>query len=146
MLNQERLLQLTDLMTEQGWDLLLLYGHAWRKDFFRCLLNVNFSGPHAVAALRRSGEVHVVVSDPWDAESVSASFDGRVSLARDFVQGLKDFVSGSTAGAIAIAGMELMEARFVQAVQQSTRPALQRDSLPAGAAAKSGTMFRWPLL
>jgi Xaa-Pro dipeptidase len=123
MLNQERLVQLTDLMTEQGWDLLLLYGHAWRKDFFRCLLNVNFSGPHAAAALRRSGEVHVVVSDPWDAESVSATVDRRVSIAPDFAQGLKDFVSASKAGAIAIAGIELMEARFVQAVQQSARQA-----------------------
>ena len=63
MLNQDRLSQLKDLMAERGWDLLLLYGHSWRKDFFRCLINVNFSGPHALAAVDRSGEVCAVAND-----------------------------------------------------------------------------------
>ena len=31
MLNKDRLSQLTNLMAERGWDLLLLYGHTWRK-------------------------------------------------------------------------------------------------------------------
>ena len=67
-INQHRLAQLTSLMAENRWDLLLLYGHTWRKDFFRCLINVNFSGPHAVAAVDRTGEVQVIVSDPWDRD------------------------------------------------------------------------------
>ena len=64
MLNQERLSQLKALMAGRRWDLLLLYGHPWRKDFFRCLINVNFSGPHALAAVDRSGEVRAVMADP----------------------------------------------------------------------------------
>ena len=114
MLNQHRLAQLTDRMTEHGWDLLLLYGHTWRKDFFRCLVNVNFSGPHAVAALSRSGEVRVIVSDPWDGELMS----GQVDVAPDFAAGLSRIFAGGAV--VAIAGMELMEARFVQAIRDST--------------------------
>ena len=106
MLNQERLTQLTGLMAERRWDCLLLYGHTWRKDFFRCLLNLNFSGPHAIAALTREGEVQAVLSDPWDADGVTecpASDDYRAALAALAQRG----------GKIAIAGMEMMEARDV---------------------------------
>lgn len=116
MLNQDRLRQLQDAMREHGWDLLLLYGHTWRKDFFRCLLNVNFSGPFAVLALTGSGDLHALVSDPWDAESISEVLPGNVTFARDFVAGLRRLVDRFHATAIAVAGMELMEARFVHAV------------------------------
>jgi len=107
-INQDRLLQLTSLMTEKGWDLLVLYGHTWRKDFFRCLVNFNFSGPHAAAILSRSGEVNVIVTDPWDFEASGTEF------APDFTAALKRFVAGSPA--VAAAGMELMQARFVEAL------------------------------
>jgi Xaa-Pro dipeptidase len=100
-LNQTRLTQLTSLMAEHNWDLLLLYGHTWRKDYFRCLVNFNFSGPHAVAALDRSGEVKVIFSDPWDAEALPGAI-----FAPDFAAALP------TGGAIAIAGKEIMQARF----------------------------------
>jgi Xaa-Pro aminopeptidase len=107
MLNQDRLTQLTNLMADRQWDYLLLYGHTWRKDFFRCLLNLNFSGPHAIAALTRSGEVQALLSDPWDAEAVtvcSSSVNFRADLAALARRG----------GKVAIAGMEMMEARDVQ--------------------------------
>ena len=68
MLNVERRRQFLDLMSESGWDVLLLYGHSWRKDFFRSLINFNFFGPHAVAALTRSNEVSIVFSHLWDSE------------------------------------------------------------------------------
>jgi Xaa-Pro dipeptidase len=106
MVNQARLEQLTNLMTGHGWDHLILYGHAWRKDHFRCLVNVNFSGTHAAAIVSRSGEVHCIVSDPWDAEAIGATF------VSDFAEGLR----GAVSGVVAIAGMELMEARFVKAL------------------------------
>jgi Xaa-Pro dipeptidase len=106
MVNQHRLAQLTGLMSERGWDHLILYGHAWRKDHFRCLVNVNFSGTHAAAIVSRSGEVRCIVTDPWDAEAVNGS------VVDDFAKGLQ----AATSGAVAIAGMELMEARFVHAV------------------------------
>lgn len=112
--DKNRLEQLSHLMTEQGWDLLLLYGHTWRKDFFRCLVNVNFSGPHAVAAVDRSGAVHIIVSDPWDLEAFGK--DDNVSFAPDFAAGIRDSVGGSGGKRVAIAGMELMQARFVDAV------------------------------
>jgi Xaa-Pro dipeptidase len=100
-INQARLTQLTSLMAEQGWDLLLLYGHTWRKDYFRCLVNFNFSGPHAVAAIDRSGEVRVIVSDPWDAEAIPGA-----TFAPDFAAALPK------ANSVAIAGKEIMQARF----------------------------------
>jgi len=104
-MNRKRLEQLQALMSDRGWDLLLLYGHTWRKDFFRCLLNVNFSGPHAAAAVFRSGEVEAILSDPWDAELFS------VTASAGFEAGLRRLAAKS--GSVAIAGMELMEARFV---------------------------------
>jgi Xaa-Pro dipeptidase len=110
-------------MAERGWDLLLLYGHTWRKDFFRYLVNANFWGAHAVAALSRSGEVRVVLADPWDHEMVSASLEGGVCFERDFAKGLSKLVSGSQNGVVAIGGMEFMEARFVDAVRQAVKQA-----------------------
>ncbi|HYR88243.1 MAG TPA: hypothetical protein VE422_29455, partial [Terriglobia bacterium] len=65
MINQERRKQFLDLMAESGWDRLLLYGHSWRKDFFRSLVNFNFFGPHAVAVLSKSGELSILLSHPW---------------------------------------------------------------------------------
>ncbi len=106
MLNQHRLQQLTELMSERGWERLLLYGHTWRKDFFRCLLNVNFSGPHAAALVSRSGDVRAFVTDPWDAELLHPTVP--VTVASNFAQAL----GGTAPGAVA--GLELMEARFVE--------------------------------
>src|SRR5271156_140261 len=103
-INQTRLTQLRELMSDDNWDLLLLYGHTWRKDYFRCLVNFNFSGPHAVAALDRSGEVRIIVSDPWDAEALQGA-----TFAPDFARGLHGLFKNS---AVAIAGMELMPASF----------------------------------
>lgn len=120
MINKNRLHQLTDLMTDRGWDLLLLYGHSWRKDFFRCLVNFNFSGSHAAAALSRSGEVSVVVSDPWDYEAASESMDAPVYLEPEFDRGLGRLFSSAKKPAVAIGGMELMEARFVDSVRSNS--------------------------
>src|SRR5580698_7012038 len=94
-------------MSEQGWDLLLLYGHTWRKDYFRCLVNFNFSGPHAVAVVDRSGEVHVILSDPWDAEAFPGS-----AFAPDFAAALQQYATKSS---VAVAGKEIMESRFTNA-------------------------------
>ncbi len=82
MLNQERLVQIQDAVKQNEWDLLLLYGHAWRKDFFRSLLNFNFCGAHAAVAISHAGELHIVAPDPWDAEILNASGDGEAVLAR----------------------------------------------------------------
>jgi len=108
MLNRERLSQFTQLMAERHWDLLLFYGHTWRKDFFRCVLNVNFSGPYALAALDCSGELRSFVSDPWDAEAIT-----ECAASVDFLAGLQQLAARR--GTVAIAGMEMMEAQFVQA-------------------------------
>src|SRR3984885_8030631 len=96
-INEHRRRQLMELMAERHWDSILLYGHGWRKDYFRSLVNVNYSGPYAGAYLARSGELTVFFSDPWD---------------RDLVAGAREF-TGEFPRADAIAGLELMEARFV---------------------------------
>jgi Xaa-Pro dipeptidase len=123
MLNRHRLSQLTALMADRHWDLLLLYGHTWRKDFFRSLLNVNYSGPHAVAAIRPTGEIHAIVSDPWDAELLSPFAE--VSAATDLSYALSQ-VKTTACG---IAGMELMEAQFAQAVPNATSATLAVEEL-----------------
>lgn len=120
-LNQERLPQLVRLMAEQEWDCLVLYGHSWRKDFFRCLVNWHFSGPHAAAVLARSGEVSVIASDPWDYETASAAGGVLVRLERDFGHGLQNFFADKKAARLSVAGMELMEARFVEALRTASR-------------------------
>ena len=124
MLNQERLVQIQDAVKQNEWDLLLLYGHAWRKDFFRSLLNFNFCGTHAAVAISHAGELHIVAADPWDAENLNASGDGEVVLARNFSVGLNRLIAGSRsisgkALAVAVAGLELMEARFVLSIAEA---------------------------
>jgi Xaa-Pro aminopeptidase len=120
--NQARLTQLTTLMSERNWDTLLLYGHSWRKDFFRCLVNVNFSGPHAAAVVSQSGEIRVLVCDPWDKETVSSAVS-QATLATNFAQGLSKFA------VTAVAGMELMEARFVHALGTPVSATAQVEEL-----------------
>src|SRR5512139_3083704 len=111
MLNRERRQQFLDLMSESGWDVLMLYGHSWRKDFFRSLVNFNFFGPHAVAALTRSNELSVVLSHPWDHELLADRLDATVAFETDFTVAIRRLMSGKTA----VAGREFMEARFVDA-------------------------------
>jgi len=122
MLNPERLSQLQDLMAERRWDLLLLYGHPWRKDFFRCLINLNFSGPHALAALDRSGEVQAVMSDPWDAEAVA-----ECPAASDFEEGLARLAARRRS--VGIAGIEMMEARLAEAFSHPASATLDVEEL-----------------
>jgi Xaa-Pro dipeptidase len=103
-INEHRRRQLMDLMAERDWDRILLYGHSWRKEFFRCLVNFNYYGPHAAATLTRSGDLTVFVSHPWDV------FDGSVRFEPAFERVFE--------GIQAIAGLEWMEQRFVDACSQ----------------------------
>jgi Xaa-Pro aminopeptidase len=127
MLNRDRHRQLLDLMAERGWDLLLCYGDAWRKDHFRCLVNVNFSGPLALAALFRSGEVRAIVTDPWDLEPVAAAVNGKACLALRLSDGLHALLTQERSATVAINGLEQMEARYVHVIRDVT----QREPLSA---------------
>jgi len=123
MLNVQRRQEFLDEMARSAWDFLLLYGHSWRKDFFRSLVNFNFFGPHAAAILSASGNVSVVLAHPWDKEAISARIDAPVSSSPNFSQALSRAIADSRPGAharIAIAGLELMEARFVDALRTVT--------------------------
>jgi Xaa-Pro dipeptidase len=92
--------QLMELMGERGWDRILLYGHGWRKEFFRCLVNFNYHGPHAAVSLTRSGDLTIFVNHPWDVFDESVRFEP--AFERVFE------------GAQAIAGLEWMERRFFE--------------------------------
>jgi Xaa-Pro dipeptidase len=118
-LNAERRRQFLDLMAQSGWDTLLLYGHSWRKDFFRCLINFNFFGPHALAALTRSNELSVVLSHPWDYERLAGSIDADVIWTANFADAIP------TPGKTAIAGKEIMETRFVNEATVSATEAIE---------------------
>jgi Xaa-Pro dipeptidase len=122
MLNRIRRQQFLELMAERGWDLLLFYGDGWRKDPFRCLVNVSFSGPQAVAMLSREGEVRALVSDPWDLEPVAAATDG-ARLALRLADGLRELLAGEPGATVAVNGLEQMEVRFARAVQEATMAA-----------------------
>jgi Xaa-Pro aminopeptidase len=100
-INEHRRRQLMDLMAERQWDSVLLYGQGWRKDYFRALVNVNYSGPYAAAHISRSGEISIIAADPWDRELLTGLTGLRTS-------------AWSAPQASAVAGLELMEARFVQ--------------------------------
>jgi Xaa-Pro dipeptidase len=130
MLNVERQRQFLQLMEENDWDGLLLYGHAWRKDFFRSLVNFNFFGPHAMAALTRSNELSILLSHPWDFELLAGKLDARVAWNADFETGVR----GLTGRTTAIAGREFMEARLVDERTVSATAAieaLRRTKTPA---------------
>ncbi len=120
MLNRERQRQFLDLMKERGWDLLVFYGDGWRKDLFRCLINVSFSGPQAAAVLSRSGEVRAIVTDPWDLEPVAAAIDGNTCVWLRMADGLRAVLATDREAVVAINGLEQMEERFVQAVREAS--------------------------
>jgi Xaa-Pro dipeptidase len=109
-INLHRRRQLMELMAERHWDSLLLYGHGWRKDYFRSLVNVNYSGPFAAAHISRSGEISIIVADPWDRELIGTSG----VLVRCEVD-----LAAALPRASAVAGLELMEARFVHGAPAS---------------------------
>jgi Xaa-Pro aminopeptidase len=122
MLNRDRQQQFLALMAEQGWDLLLFYGDQWRKDLFRCLVNVNFQGPQAVAVLLKSGELRAIVTDPWDVDPVAAAVGAsQTTLALQLSAGLDALLSKEQAALVAINGMEHMEARYVQVVRAAVK-------------------------
>src|SRR5580704_1840704 len=101
--NEHRRRQLTELMADRGWDSILLYGNGWRKDYFRSLVNFNYSGPYAAAYLSRSGALAIFVNDLFDSESLY--LEAATYPAQDFAD--------AQWRASAIAGLELMEQRFV---------------------------------
>ena len=121
-INPERKQEFLDLMAQQGWDLLLFYGDTWRKDHFRCLVSVCFSGPQAVAVLTKEGEVRAVVTHPWDVDPVKAATGGSVTYVPRLLDGLKSAVQASAH--VAINGLEQMEARFVRAVEEISGKAM----------------------
>jgi Xaa-Pro aminopeptidase len=118
MLNLKRQTQYLRLMEASGWDWLMLYGQSWRKDYFRSLLNFSFFGPYAVAALSRTGALTVTVSHPWDLELLAAEIDAPIEYAPDFARGIDRLASGLAGATVAVAGMELMEAGFVNLTQE----------------------------
>jgi len=125
MINTQRREQFLDLMAKSGWDVLMLYGHGWRKDFFRSLVNFNFFGSHAAVAFSRSGELSILVSHPWDQEVIARSVDAKVQCVPDFESGLRGLASEFKNAKTAIAGMELMEARFVDPQALSATAAVE---------------------
>lgn len=118
LLRQERARQLRDLMTESGWDLLLLYGDGWRKEFVRCLVDLDYLGPYSWAGITRDGEVFLLVSDPWDEELARSESEGALAVTRALDPGdvLESLPHARSAGTIAVAALELMESRWVDAL------------------------------
>jgi Xaa-Pro aminopeptidase len=120
MLNQNRLDQIRAMIDGHGWGALLLYGHSWRKEHFRSLVNLNFQGPHAVVGVSRRGGINILVSDPWDQQAAAEIKDARIIFDPDVASGLTKAFLDAAGGVCAVAGLELMEARFVQAIGEGS--------------------------
>ncbi len=118
MLNRERYERFITLMRERSWDLLLFYGDGWRREHFRCLVNLSFCGPHALTVLSRGGELTTIVTDPWDVEPVRSATGGKVILVRHLADGIRAALAGARAAVTAVNGLEQMEARFVAALNE----------------------------
>src|SRR5689334_19055164 len=118
-LNPQRKKEFLDLMARRGWDLLLFYGDTWRKDHFRCLVSVCFTGPQALAVLTKEGEIRAVVTHPWDVEPVKKATGGSVTYAARLFDGLKNTLGDAGTVKVAVNGLEQMEARFVRAVKEA---------------------------
>lgn len=120
-LNPQRKKEYLELMARRGWDMLLFYGDTWRKDHFRCLVSVCFSGPQAVALLTKDGEVRSVVTHPWDVDPVQTATGGSVVYAPRLVDGLKNLLRDAGNAVVAVNGLEQMEARFSRVVKESAK-------------------------
>src|SRR5204862_8196173 len=84
-----------------------------------------FFGPHAVAAFDRSGEISILVSHPWDEETLRGSAIPNVQWDGDFKRGLATLRSKFKGAKFATAGMELMEAHFVDAQDVSATSVIE---------------------
>ena len=118
MLNLPRRQQFLEEIDNSNWDLLLLYGHSWRKDFFRSLVNFNFFGPHALAVLAPAGDLTVLLAHPWDQNPIANGTGATVHWSANFNQELEELLAHRSPSKIAVAGMELMEAGFVDVLHR----------------------------
>ncbi len=118
MLTKARRTQCMALLEELDCDVLLLYGNGWRKDFFRCLIDLDYSGSDAIAGVDRSGDVFVALTDPWDWELARREPGISSELALELETVLRERPSLENKR-VAVAGLALMEARFVKALEQN---------------------------
>lgn len=115
-LNEERIDRIARLLDERGWERLVIYGDGWRKDFVRSVMNLGYAGPYAFVGVTRDRERFALFSDPWDYDRakrvVGTDIDVELSFEPEDV--LHRWGSGSAA--TAVAGLEIMETRFVEAL------------------------------
>jgi Xaa-Pro aminopeptidase len=121
LVNEERIAAIARLLEESGSDLLVLYGDGFRKDFVRSVLNVGYAGAHAFVGVTRDRDRFAIFTDPWDFErargTVGASGEHiEVELSYDPEDALRRRSAGTAATNVAVAGLELMETRFVEAL------------------------------
>lgn len=129
-LNEDRIEAIVRLLHDRDWDLLLLYGDGWRKEFVRSVVNLGYTGTHAFVGVTRAREVFALYTDPWDAERAEREVGDavEVELAYDPENALRRRSSPK----MAVAALELMETRFVEAL----------PALPASATAEIERMRR----
>lgn len=112
-LDEDRIDRIVLLLGERGWDLLVLYGDGWRKEFVRSVLNLGYSGTHAFVGVTKGREVFAVFTDPWDYERANGTAGGYVDVELSFDP--EDALRRRSTRKSAVAGLELMETRFAEA-------------------------------
>jgi Xaa-Pro aminopeptidase len=126
MLKHRRRGQYLALMKASGWDVLLLYGDGWRKDFVRSLVDLPYAGPQALAGLSQSGDVSILLTDPWDLDAARRGAAGEFTpeLTWD-LDGTQSRVPGlGSQAVVAVAGLELMGVGLAGAIERAAGRAL----------------------
>ena len=79
-LAQERLGRVLGLCRERGWRALLVYGNAWRCDYFRYISDFSILEGHAFALLKAEGDMTLFLESPVEAERAGVEGGGRCRL------------------------------------------------------------------
>lgn len=127
LVNEARIERIAQLLDERGWDLLLLYGDGWRKDFVRSVVNLGFTGPYAFVGVTRERDAFAVFTDPWDFERAKSTVGTDIEVELSYEP--EGALGRRSSGKVAVAGLELMETRFVEAlggIPASATPELER--------------------
>jgi Xaa-Pro aminopeptidase len=116
---QRRVQRLQSVMAKTGDDALLAFSPNWRRDHVRFLAGFNMIGNWAFALLLPGGEVAAFAEHPWDRERVTReSWALEVYGGSEVLPALAALLGRARVRTLGVVGLELMEARFVEALMR----------------------------
>ena len=116
---ERRIARLLGLMAKTGNDALLAFSPNWRRDHVRFLSGFNLIGNWALALLLPERGVAAFVEHSWDRDRVTReSWAREVHGGPDVLPALAALVERAKVKTLGVVGLELMEARFVEALKR----------------------------